>query len=145
MAQTFATSPLVIYNTLAGNNAFTSLLGTYTFAGGTTSDSFAIVTPGKPLPNLKKVEGVECIIHDVGDVRRKDFLTGNSNLTRTWKIFLIAWDEATGEDINIISNIVLSTFGGSTAIETVATSNGLTARVQTLVLVPEEGAINPNP
>ena len=145
MAQSFATSPLIIYNTLSANSAFLSAIGTYTFAGGNTSKSFGIVTPGKPLPNLKKVEGVECIIHDIGDIRRSDFITGNSNLLTTWKVFLVAWDPATGDSVNTAANIILSTFGRSTSIETVATSPGLTARVQTLILIPEEGGINPNP
>lgn len=145
MAQTFATSPLVIYNTLAANSNFVATLGTYTFAGGATSNSFAIVTPGKPLPNLEAVKGVECIIHDIGDVRRRSYITDNSSLLRTWKVFLIAWDPATGTDVSAAADIILSTFGGSRAIETVATSSGLNARVQTLVLVPQEGAINPNP
>lgn len=145
MAQTFATSPLVIYNTLSTNASFLSLLGTYTFTGGSTSKSFAIVTPGKSLPGLSSVTGVECIIHDIGDVRRTNYISDNSSLLRTWKIFLIAWDPATGNNINSVADIILSTFGGSTSIETVATSTGLQARVQTLILVPQEGAINPNP
>ena len=145
MAQIFATSPLVIYNTLAANTSFVNTLGDYTFTGGVTSKSFAIVTPGKKLPNLEKVAGVECIIHDVGDTRRKNYITGNSDFWTTWKIFLIAWDPADGTYINTTRDIILSTFGGSRAIETVATSSGLTARVQTMILVPEEGAINPNP
>lgn len=145
MAQTFATSPLVIYNTLAANSTFTSGLGTYTFAGGSTIDSLAIVTPGKLLPNLQKVEGVECIIHDTADTRRVDYITDNSNLLRTWKVFLIAWDPATGTNVNALTDIILSTFGYSRSIETVAASPGLTARVQTLILIPQEGAINPNP
>lgn len=145
MAQTFPTSPLVIYNTLAANTTFVNTLGTYTFTGGATSKSFAIVTPGKPMPNIETVSGVECIIHDVGDVRRKNYITDNSSLLSMWKVFLIAWDPATGVDIGTSADIILSTFGLSRAVETVATSSGLTARVQTLIMIPEEGAINPNP
>ena len=145
MAQNFPTSPLVIYNTLAANSTFVNSLGDYTFVGGSTSKSFAIVTPGRPLPGLESVTGVECIIHDIGDVRRKNYVTDNSSLLSTWKIFLIAWDPATGTNVNTSADIILSTFGGSRSIETVATSQGLTARVQTLILIPEEGAINPNP
>ena len=43
MAQTFATSPLVIYNTLAANTSFVNTLGDYTFTGGVTSKSFAVL------------------------------------------------------------------------------------------------------
>lgn len=143
MAQSFATSPLVIYNTLAADTTFVNYLGQYTFSTGNTSRSFAIVTPGKPLPHLKSVSGLECIIHDVGDIRRKNYLTGNSELLTTWKLFLVAWDGATGDDISTAAYRVLARFGGSTAIETVATSSGLQARVQTLIQIPEEGAINP--
>lgn len=144
MAQSFATSPLVIYNTLAADTTFVNYLGQYTFTTGGTSKSFAIVTPGKPLPHLRSVSGLECIIHDVGNIRRKNYLTGNSELLTTWRLFLIAWDGANGEDINTAAYRVLTRFGGSTSIETVATSSGLQARVQTLILIPEEGAINPN-
>lgn len=130
---------------MGANTTFVNSLGDYTFTGGSTSKAFAIVTPGRPLPNLETVTGVECIIHDIGDVRRKNYLTDNSSLLSTWKVFLIAWDPATGTNVNTSANIILSTFAGSKAIETVATSSGLTARVQTLILIPEEGAINPNP
>lgn len=145
MAQTFATSPLVIYNTLVADATFLNLIGTYTFSDNTTAKSIAILTPGQSLPLLKKQEGLECIIHDSGDVRRQDFISDNSNTYTTWKLFLICWDPATGTQLDAAVKRIMKTFGGSSSIETVAASSGLSARVQTLVLIPETGAINPNP
>jgi hypothetical protein len=145
MAQNFATSPLVIYNTLAGDSTFLGYVGDYTFETGSTSKSLAIVTPGVPLPRLQSVTGLECIIHDVGDIRRKDYVSGDSDFMTTWRLFLIAWDGATGDNITAAAKRAMSIFNGSTSVETVATSSGLKARVQTLILIPEESAINPNP
>lgn len=145
MAQTFATSPLVIYNTLVNDATFLGYLGDYTFSNGTISKSIAIVTPGDSLPLLQKVEGLECIIHDTGDIRRKDYITGSSDLHTIWKLFLICWDPADGVQLDIAAKRIMRTFGGSSSIETVATSPGLTARVQTMILIPQEGSINPNP
>ena len=33
----------------------------------------SIVTPGEDLPAVKKVTGVEVVIHDAADVKRKDY------------------------------------------------------------------------
>lgn len=103
------------------------------------------MTPGDQLPLLSKQEGLECIIHDTGDITRKDYIAGNSDLVTTWKLFLICWDPADGLQMNTAAKRVMKIFGGARSVETVATSPGLNARVQTLVLIPENGSINPNP
>lgn len=145
MAQSFATSPLVIYNTLAADTTFLNFLGTYTFQNGTTAKSIAILTPGDSLPLLQKQEGLECIIHDSGDIRRRDYVSGASDVYTIWKVFLICWDPADGTQVDGAAKRIMKTFGGSTSMETVAASPGLNARVQTMLLIPEDGAINPNP
>lgn len=135
----------MIYNTLAVDTVFLNLLGTYTFQNGTTSKSIAILTPGDSLPALSKQEGLECIIHDVGDIKRRDYVSGTSDVYTIWKLFLICWDPADGTQVDAAAKRAMKIFGGSTSMETVATSFGLSARVQTMLLIPEDGAINPNP
>lgn len=142
MAQTFATTPQIIYNVLANDTEFASKLGTYTFVGDYTSDSIAILTPGKPLPQLESQAGLECIIHDAGDIKRKDYVNDDSNFLTTWKVFLIVWDGATGSDLNEAVKRAMHLFRGSTSIETVAVSQGLRARVQTMITIPEGGGLH---
>jgi hypothetical protein len=142
MSQIFAATPETIYNVLANDTTFSSLLGTYTFRGGSTSDSIAILTPGQQLPLLESQVGLECIIHDSGDVSRKDYINDTSNFNTVWKLFLIVWDPATGSDLDAAVKRIMHLFHGSTSIETLATAQGLRARVQTMVMIPEESGLH---
>lgn len=142
MSQVFATTPETIYNVLANDATFSALLGTYTFKGGSTADSIAILTPGQQLPLLESQVGLECIIHDSGDIRRRDFVNDNSNLLTTWRVFLIVWDPATGTALDSAAKRIMHLFYGSTSIETLAAAQGLRARVQTMIMIPEEGGLH---
>ena len=142
MAQTFASTPLTIYNVLANDSTFSGLLGTYTFSGGSTSDSITILTPGEKLPHLESQVGLECIIHDAGDIKRIDYVNDDSELLTTWKIFLIVWDGSTGSDLDAAVKRACHLFYGSTSIETLSVSQGLGARVQTMIMIPENGGLH---
>lgn len=142
MSQSFATNPEIIYNVLANDTTFSSLLGSYTFKGGSTSDSIAILTPGQQLPLLESQVGLECIIHDSGDISRKDYVNDQSDFNTVWKLFLIVWDPATGSSLDAAVKRVMHLFYGSTSIETLATAQGLRARVQTMVLIPEKAGLH---
>ena len=142
VSQTFATTPETIYNVLVNDTTFSALLGTYTFQGGSTSDSIAILTPGQTLPLLESQAGLECIIHDSGDIRRKDYVNDASNFLTTWKVFLVVWDPATGSDLDAAAKRIMHLFYGSTSIETLATAQGLRARVQTMIMIPENGGLH---
>lgn len=142
MSQVFATTPEVIYNVLVNDSTFSSLLGTYTFKGGSTSDSIAILTPGHQLPLVESQVGLECIIHDSGDITRQDYVNDASNFNTIWKLFLIVWDPATGSDLDAAVKRVMHLFYGSSSIETLAVSQGLRARVQTMVMIPERSGLH---
>jgi len=142
MAQTFATTPQAIYNVLANDPTITGLLGDYTFTNGSSFKSIAILTPGQKLPQLKSQVGLECIIHDTGDISRKDYVNDNSDFITTWKVYLIVWDEATGADLDQAAKRIMHLFYGSTSIETFSVSQGLGARVQTMIMIPENGGLH---
>ena len=142
MAQTFASTPQAIFNVLANDTTFSNYLGTYTFTGGNTADSIAILTPGNKLPYLESQAGLECIIHDSGDVQRRDYVNDDSELLTTWKVFLIVWDGSTGSDLDAAVKRAMHLFYGSTSIETLSVSQGLGARVQTMIMIPENGGLH---
>lgn len=142
MAQQFATTPEVIYNVLANDTTFTQLLGTYTFAGGSQIDAITILTPGQKLPTLKEQSGLECIIHDSGDIKRKDYMVGDADFMTMWKLFLVVWDPATGSTLDAAAKRIMHLFNGASTIETLAVAQGLGARVQTMVLIPEQGGLH---
>lgn len=142
MAQSFATTPETIYNVLANDSTFSGLLGTYTFSGGSTTASIAILTPGQKLPNLSSQVGLECIIHDAGDISRFDYVNDDSELLTSWKAFLICWDGSDGSDLDAAAKRALHLFYGSTSIETLSVSQGLGARVQTMLIIPENGGLH---
>lgn len=142
MAQTFATTPQTIYNVLANDTTFSGYIGTYTFSGGDTADSIVVLTPGEKLPQLESQTGLECIIHDAGDVSRIDYVNDDSELLTSWKVFLIVWDGSTGSTLNSAVKRALHLFYGSTSIETLSVSQGLGARVQTMITIPENGGLH---
>lgn len=142
MAQTFATNPETIYNVLANDATFSAYLGTYTFSGGSTADSIAILTPGQQLPQLQSQVGLECVIHDSGDIKRTDYVNDSSEFLTTWKLFLIVWDGATGSTLDGAAKRIMHLFYGSTSIETLSVAQGLGARVQTMIMIPEDGGLH---
>lgn len=136
MSQVFPDTPGVIYRLLDADPEFSSYIGTYKFASGQTQNAISLLTPGANIPGVSSVTGVECIIHDISNVKRVDFLTDSSSLINEWKVFLVAWDPATGEDVNNAARRIMDLFRGATSTQTVRTSEGTNARVQTVVTIP---------
>lgn len=142
MAQNFATSPQVIYDTLTGDAEFMGYLGEYVFvANNTTLPSITIATPGADLPSLESQSGLEVIIHDAADFDRRNFLTDDSDLRATWKLFLIVREPATGTTMTNAVKRIMEIFGFATSIETVAATDGLKALAQTMVMIPSDSPI----
>lgn len=141
MAQQFPTSAKVIYDTLVADASFMSQLGTYTFKGGGPLPAISVVSPGESLPELRNVEGLECIIQDAGDITRTDYLSSDSNFRIIYKVFLVCWEAATGQEMTTASVRVLQLFSGAEATETVAASDGLGAQVQTQIRIPSDRPI----
>lgn len=142
--QTFPTSAQVIYDTLAADAVFMSLLGTYNFKSGSGPlAALSIVSAGESLPSLRNVEGVECIIQDAGDSKQRSYLTGPSDINTRWNLFLVAWEPARGSDLQAATDRVLRRFVGSLSVQTVATTDGLGSLVQNKVEISSENAIVP--
>ena len=135
MPQQFATSAQVIYDTLANDSAFPSLIGEYVFRAGQTVPALSVVTPGQDLPAVKKITGVEVVIHDAADVKRMDYLTSDASIIIDWKVFFICWEPATGLNLTAAVSRAMERFAGSVSFETVAVSDGIGAQVQTMLIV----------
>jgi hypothetical protein len=73
-------------------------------------------------------------------MRRRDFY-GSSNIEKTWSLYLIVWGGATGDQLTAATERIMRTFSGSTALEVVATPDGLKAKVQTMVSIPSDKPI----
>ena len=138
MSQVFPDSPGLIYRILDGDSEFSGYIGNYKLRGNQTLNAISIGTPGQEIPRISGITGIECVIHDVSDVSRHEFITDDTALVNTWKLFLVCWDPATGEDLNNAARRVMELFEGSTSIQTVKTSEGARARAQTLVLIPAD-------
>ena len=136
MAQTFPTSAQVVYDTLAADATFVGLLGSYDFKTGQGPiTALSVVSAGEDLPALRNVQGVECIIQDAGNTTQMPYLTGDMDLTTNWNIFLVAWEPATGADMQAAADRVLRRFQGAQAVQTVATTDGLGSLVQTKIII----------
>lgn len=135
IVQTFPTSAQVIYDTLAADSSFTALLGTYDFKSGSGPiTALSIVSAGEDMPSIRSVQGVECIIQDAGDTIQQQYYN-SSVLVTTWSVFLVAWEDAKGSDLQEAANAALRRFAGSEAIQTVATTDGLGSLVQTKLTI----------
>lgn len=135
--QAFPENPEVIYNTLVNDATFSSYLGTYEFVGGQELPAISIQSPGGDIPGVNKITGLECIIHDAANLRRRQFY-GSTNIESTWRVFLICWEPANGSVMINAATRGMEIFGGSTTLETVAVADGLGALVQTMLLVPSD-------
>jgi hypothetical protein len=141
MAQTFPATPQIIYNTLVADGTFMANVGSYTFKGGAgAAPAISILTPGKDLPSLESITGLEVVIHDVASMRRYNFYE-DSTIEKIWNIYLIAWDDNTGDQLTAATERAMLIFSGSNANEIVASPDGISARVQTLVTVPSDRPI----
>jgi len=141
VVQSKASSPQVIYNTLSLDTEFMSHVGMYTFNDGSTEDAISIITPGQALPQLSSITGLEVVIHDVGVIRRQDYVTDLSDPIVTWKLYLIAWEGANGADVNTAALHIVRRFGGSNMIEISSTGTSIGALTQSLILIPSGGGI----
>ena len=135
MAQQLPTSAQVIYDTLAADSVFPNLIGEYVFKAGQTGLAMSIVTPGQDLPSVKTVNGVEVVIHDAADVKRRDYLTSGSDIYIDWKVFFICWEPATGLELTAAVAQAMTRFAGSVSFETVAVADGAGAMVQTMLII----------
>ena len=95
----------------------------------------SIVTPGQDLPAVKSVTGIEVVIHDAADIRRRDYLTADTDLLVDWKVFFICWEPATGLELTAAVSRAMERFAGSMSFETVAVSDGVGAQVQTMLII----------
>jgi len=141
MAQNFPTSPLVIYNTLTGDPTFSSYIGTYTFADGSTTPSIVINTPGTDLPQVEEQAGLEVIIHDVADMGTMDYITSPSEPVFQWQLFLVVWAPATGDVMTDALRRLVELFPGASSLDTVTTGTLLGSSVQTQVIIPSNTLI----
>ena len=132
MAQQFPTSAQAIYDVLASDSEFMGMLGSYQFKAGQQVPALSIVTPGADIPSLRNVSGIECVIQDSASFTRNEYITKDqARLTITWAVFLVAWEPATGADMQAATEKASSRFLGSQAVQTVAVADGLGAQVQT--------------
>ena len=142
MAQSKADSPEAIYDVLVDDTEFAALIGNYSFVGQSTPiDSISVLSPNEKLPQLSSQEGLEVIIHDVGEVRRADYLTNASEAIINWKVYLIAWPNANGGTITAATKRMVEIFSNAVAVEVIATPNEIGALVQNVVLIPSNAAI----
>lgn len=138
MAQNLASSPEIIYNTLLNDATFMAEVGTYTFKSGTSLPSISVVTPGSDLPAVSKQTGVEVVIHDIGDMATKKYLTSNPDVTYIWKVFLIVWEPATGSDVVAAVTRIGEIFPLASSLDVFATGTNLGVAFQTQVRIPSD-------
>lgn len=142
MAQDRALSAQIIYDTLTSDTEFMSYVGQYKFVNEAIPiDSISILTPGTKLPQLESQNGLEVVIHDVGQTTRFDYLTESPKIRTTWQVYLLLWPNANGDALTAASKRILEVFSNARSFQTVTGPNDLGALVQVLVSIPEDAAI----
>ena len=142
MPQQNVPTPEVIYDTLVADSTFMALVGSRVFKNGDTGlDAISILTPGAPLPAVKSQTGLEVVIHDISALDRREYITDDSDITTTWKVFLLAWPGADGATMSAAARRIMQLFSKATTLETNPTPNGLGVIAQLLVLVPSDSVV----
>lgn len=142
MPQQHVDTPEIIYDTLVADTTFMALVGTTVFKNANTElDSISILTPGASLPAIKSQSGLEVIIHDVNELTRRDYITGEYDVVTTWKVFLLAWPSANGATLNSAARRIMELFRGASTIETNPVPSSLGAIAQLLTLIPSDSAL----
>ena len=141
MPQTRVTSALDIYDTLAGDSTFMSYVGSYTFKNGSNNDALSIITPGRPLPDLGNVSGLEVVIHDTGKVSRRDYLTSPTDVLVTYQVYLLLWEPADGDVLNAASGRIVQAFSGTNVLQIVPINENKDILVQSLAEIPDNAVI----
>jgi len=142
MAQQHADTAEVIYVTLVGDEDFMNLVGKRIFEVSSTElDAISIVTPGEDLPKIKSQTGLEVVIHDVTQLDRRNYITGDLDITTTHKVFLLAWPGSNGTTLSNAARRIMELFSNATTIETNPTPTGLGSIAQLLVLIPSDSVI----
>lgn len=135
VTQNLVDSPEVIYNTLSADAVIAPLIGTYHFNDGTTEDAISIMSPGQELPRLKKVTGLEIIIHDAAQVTSHPYLTNLADVISIWRVYLIAWPGSDGSVLNNVVSRIVQRFGNVWTIEVSARGAPLGALTQSLIMI----------
>jgi hypothetical protein len=142
MTQQHASSPDIIYQILTEDTEFMELVGTRIFKTGNTElDSISIATPGELLPAIKSQTGLEVIIHDIGQLNRREYITNDIDITAAWKVFLLAWPGANGTTLNNAARRIMQLFSKATTLEINTLPTGLGAMAQLLVLIPSDSLV----
>jgi hypothetical protein len=143
VAQSRADTPVDIYNVLAGDATFLGYVGEYDFVGGPVSQpALSVTTPNLAIPNLEKIRGLEVLIHDVGTVQPKTFITSDTKPLTTWSVYLILWDGGVGDQLTNAAQRIVSLFVGARSVLTVPVSNTPGVLVQAVVEIPSNAAIS---
>ena len=147
MSQSFPNNVKTIYETISQDTDITDRLGNYEFTqkigtkGGT---AISVLSPGQDLPSIRKVSGVECVIQDVGDFTKHEYLSGDKpTYAITWNVFLIVWEPSTGQDMLHAAEKICNRFLGAEAVQTVAASDGIGAQAQMKIIIKSDMPIVP--
>jgi hypothetical protein len=144
MAQQHTETPELIYQTLVDDAVFMEMVGEVKFERSTGSlPAISILTPGADLPEVRSINGLEVIIHDVANLSRREYITNQVDITTTWKVFLLAWQGSAGGILNTAARRIMERFSKATTIETNPAPQGLGAIAQILVLIPSDSVIIP--
>ena len=138
MAQSRATTPTVIYNTLTADATFMSYIGTYTFSDNSTASSILITTPGAELPQISSQSGLEVLIQDMANMDTRKYLNGGSDAIWTWPLFFVLWAPDTGDTIYQALERLVQIFPSAESIDTVSKGTILGATAQTQVLITSD-------
>lgn len=142
MTQSKVLVPSDIYDVLSDDETFMENIGEYKFKGSSElQPAFSVVTPNRGIPNLEDVTGLEVLIHDVGFIDRKDYLTDPSDTLITYRIYLILWDGADGSKLTNASSRIVQSFSNAKTVKLVPVKNTENVMVQSFIDIPNNATI----
>lgn len=102
---------LELRNSLA--STLYGVLGTYTFANGSTTPAIRVRSDGVGLPSKTTVTGLECVIYDTPRLRPVRQYQGEYAFYE-WRIELLQWAEpVAGEILQDVASLLIFSYPGS--------------------------------
>jgi hypothetical protein len=93
------------------------------------------------MPAIKSISGLEVVIEDIAVLGRRSYVTGDDDITSSWRVVLLAWPGSNGTTLDNAARRIMTLFSKAVTIQTAPTPEGIGVIAQVLVLVPSDSVI----
>lgn len=105
-----------IYQLLTSDSGLVNDLGLYTFPGGSTAPAIAAYGANETSPAGTMISGVEVVIAQEVEQRPLVFVTGEGQLTQTWRLYVTQYGNQGSRLIQQVTTRILANLPGAYSV-----------------------------